>query len=113
MNKVCVVGASLSGLYAAKEAAINGADVTVIERRKDVGTVLKCGEMFTTIYGRPPEKCIVREIKNWIFDFSLVTGLEKSSPVTVNLPDSFCVMTDRATHERLLKEECLRLEVKF
>lgn len=113
MNKICVVGASLSGLYAAKEAAIHGANVTVVERRSDAGTVLKCGELFTTIYGMPPDKCIIKEMKKWIFDFSLVPELKESKIVTVNLPDGFAVMTDRAIHEKILKNECKELGVRF
>lgn len=112
MNKICVMGAGLAGLYAAKEAAIHGADVTIVEKKKDVGDALKCGELFTTIYGMPPAKCITREIKSWIFDYCLVKGIE-TGLLGVKLPDGFCVMTDRATHERILKEECEKLGVKF
>ncbi len=112
MNKICVMGAGLAGLYAAKESAIHGAEVTIVEKKKDVGTALKCGELFTTIYGMPPDKCITREIKSWAFDYCLVKGIETGF-LNVKLPDGFAVMTDRVIHEKILKKECEKLGVKF
>lgn len=113
MKNITVIGAGLAGLYAAKTAAIHGAKVTVIERKSGVGTVLKCGEMFTTIYGMPPAKCITREINEWIFDFGLVGGLKYKPQISIALPEGFAVMTDRATHEKIIYEECLKLGVEF
>lgn len=113
MKDICVIGAGLAGLYTAKTAAIHGASVTVYERKEKVGSPLKCGEMFTCIYGRPPAESVFREIKEWIFDFRLVKGLEKTGLIPVELPDGFCVMTDRESHEVILYNDCIELGVEF
>lgn len=113
MVDITVIGAGLSGLYAAKEAALNGANVTVYEKRSKIATELnekehlKCGELFTNIYGMPPEACILNSID------TLSLNHDKLGNITVNMPKNVMVMTDRALHEAIIFEQCIELGVIF
>ncbi len=111
MKEVVVIGAGLAGLYAAYTASMHGAEVKVYEKKDDIGTTLKCGEMFTSIYGMPPSECILSEINEWKFDFSLVS--KELEPVVVNLPDKTMFMTDRSVHEHIMYKKCIGNGVKF
>jgi len=98
MNKIVIIGAGLAGLYAAKSAVDNGAEVEIIERKSRDKYNLKCGEMFTCLYGRPPAEAILREIDRWVF------LLPDGSKMAIDLPEGHMVMTDRRKHERALVE---------
>lgn len=111
MKEVIVVGASLAGLYAAYTASMHGANVRVYEKRDSAGTHLKCGEMFTSIYGMPPHECILNEIDEWEFDFSLVS--EELEPILLQLPEKTMFMTDRFVHEGIMYRKCIDNGVKF
>ena len=111
MKEIVVIGAGLAGLYAAYTASIYGAKVKVYEKKDDIGTTLKCGEMFTSIYGMPPSECILNEINEWKFDFSLVS--EELEPITIHLPDKTMFMTARDLHERAMYKKCIENGVKF
>lgn len=111
MKEVVVIGSGLAGLYAAYTASMHGAEVKVYEKNEVCGTTLKCGEMFTSIYGMPPSECILSEINDWKFDFSLVS--KELEPIVVHLPDKTMFMTDRSIHERVMYERCIENGVKF
>lgn len=111
MKKVVVIGAGLAGLYAAYTASIHGADVEVHEKRDGIEAPLKCGEIFTAIYGMPPSECILSEMYEWKFDFSLVS--EELEPISIQLPEKTMFMTDRRMHERIIYEKCIDNGVEF
>ena len=111
MKEVVVIGSGLAGLYAAYTASMHGAEVKVYEKNISIGKTLKCGEMFTSIYGMPPSECILSEINEWKFDFSLVS--KELEPIVVHLPDKTMFMTDRSVHEHIMYERCIENGVKF
>ncbi len=41
---IVVVGAGVSGLSAGLSAALNGAETLIVERKKEIGASIKCGE---------------------------------------------------------------------
>ena len=45
---VLVVGAGPAGTTAARFAALNGAEVTIIDRKSEIGAPVRCGELMTS-----------------------------------------------------------------
>ncbi len=106
MIKVAVIGAGLSGLYAAYSAASHGAEVELIEK-SEIGTRHNCGEMFTEVYTTAPEECKIIRVSKFIIKidgniFNYEFG--ELSPF---------VMTDKCFHEKILRDKCLSLGVKI
>lgn len=103
-KKIVVVGAGLAGLYAAYSAASHGANVELIER-STIGTRHNCGEMFTEIYNVAPQECKTNKIQKFIVEID-------GEIINHDFGDlSPFVMTDKCTHEKIIKDKCLSLGV--
>lgn len=103
-RKVVVVGAGLSGLYAAYSAAFHGAEVTLLEK-STIGTAHNCGELFTEVYTTIPVECKLGKIENFVFH---INGDEYTTVFGDNSP---FYMTSKCKHEEIMKERCLTLGV--
>ncbi len=101
---ISVIGAGLSGLYAAWSAASHGADVELYEKGT-IGTKHNCGEMFTEVYTSAPEECKLNRIEK----FKVIIG-EKITDIDFGETSPF-VMTDKCKHEMIMKKRCEDLGV--
>ncbi len=101
---IAVIGAGLSGLYAAWSAASHGADVELYEKGT-IGSKHNCGELFTEIYTSAPEECKLNRIET----FKVIIG-EKITNFDFGETSPF-IMTDKCQHELIMKKRCKDLGV--
>lgn len=108
-REVTVVGGGLAGLYAAYSAAVNGADVELIEKSL-IGTRHNCGEMFGEFYTSVPKGCRLNEINTFIVKTQRTDGTSKEVILDFMRNDSISpfVMTDKCKHELIMREKCLK-----
>ena len=102
MNKVAVVGGSLSGLWAAIAAAEYGAKVTLFERKSNIGDFYG-GEVFTQIYGLPKPEGVHYAAENFVFHVN--------NTCYVKLPPNTIWMIDRDVYQEALAKKAASLGV--
>jgi digeranylgeranylglycerophospholipid reductase len=110
---IIIVGAGPAGSMAAKEAAKSGASVLVLERRKEIGAPVRCGEgigshWLTEMNIRINEKAVSAHITG-----SLLVAPNLKDTIRVRTPETKGVVVDRKVFDKDLALEAGRAGAKI
>jgi len=110
---IIIVGAGPAGSMAAKEAAKSGASVLVLERRKEIGAPVRCGEgigshWLTEMNIRINDKAVSAHITG-----SLLVAPNLKDTIRVRTPETKGVVVDRKVFDKDLALEAGRAGAKI